>query len=383
LPKQKGERKAVNNKEVREIKRRFQPNKNNITHIYGCYVNGGTKEVISSFTEPVALLEEQEQKQYFALLNKALSGGMGKNLMDVSFTTAQVKDSDEHRLLSRLRQSKLEDEAARDKLCQILTEALNFEDKNYLILMAYDAYDVKAEKEDMDSADVFRYFLCCVCPVTTGRAELGYAHKDKRFHNEVISQLVTAPVLGFMYPAFDDRCTNIYGALLYSRNAAENHTAFVASIFNRPAPMTAVEQKDCFDELLSDALDSRCGFELVQNLNQQICDKIAAHKESGSPEVLTFSGYEVGEMLEEGGTPAEQVDAFVHSYEERIGKDAEIVSTNICNPRKMTVETEQIKISLDPQYSYLIQTRNENGRKYIIIAADSGVEINGVPVEIT
>ena len=48
----------------------------------------------------------------------------------------------------------------------------------------------------------------------------------------------------------------------------------------------------------------------------------------------------------------------------------------------MTVETEQVKISLDPQYSYLIKTKKENGRKYIIIYADAGVEINGVPVEI-
>lgn len=372
----------MNNKEVREIKRRLQPNKNNITHIYGCYVNSATREVISSFDEPVSMLDEQEQKEYFAFLNKSLSGGMGKNLMDVSFTTAQVQNSEEHQLLTQLRQTKLEDESLREKLCGLLTENLSFEEKNYLILMAYDAYDVKADKDEDDSRDVFRYILCCVCPVTTGKAELGYRHDDKRFHNAVISQMVTAPILGFMYPAFDDRCTNIYGALLYSRNADENHAAFVNSVFKRPAPMTAPEQKDCFDELLSDSMDSRCSFEVMQNLNQQLCDKIAAHKESGSPEVLSFTGYEVGEMLEESGTPAEQVDAFVHSYEERLGKDTAVVSTNICNPKKMTVETEQIKISLDPQYSYLIKTKVENGRKYIIISADSGVEINGVPVEI-
>lgn len=372
----------MNNKEVREIKRRIKPAKNNITHIYGCYVNSATREVISNFDEPVSLLEEQEQIEYFNLLSKSLSGGMGKNLMDVSFTTEQVKDSPEHKLLSDLRQSKLEDESLREQFCTMLMENLSFEEKNYLILMAYDAYDVKAMKEEEDSSDVFRYFLCCVCPVATGKAELGYRHDDKRFHNAVISQMVAAPVLGFMYPAFDDRCTNIYGALLYSNKAEENHAAFVNSVFNRPAPLTAVEQKDCFDELLSDSMDSKCSFEVMQNLNQQICDKINAHKESGSPEVLSFTGYEVGEMLEDSGTPPEQVDAFIHSYEERLGKDAEVVSTNICNPKKMTVETEQIKISLDPQYSYLIKTKVEDGRKYIIISADTGVEINGVPVEI-
>lgn len=372
----------MNNKELREIKRRIQPGKNNINHIYGCYVNSATREVISSFDEPVSLLDEQEQKEYFALLNKALSGGMGKNLSDVSFSTAQVKDSPEHRLLTELRQSKLEDEALREKLCTLLTESLSFEEKNYLILMAYDAYDVKAEKDDEDSTDVFRYILCCVCPVATGKAELGYSHSDKRFHNAVISQMVTAPVLGFMYPSFDDRCTNIYGALLYSRRAGDNHGAFVNSVFNLPAPMTAAEQKDCFDQLLSEAMDSKCSFQVVQNLNQQLCDKITAHKESRSPEVLSFSAHEVAEMLEDSGTPPQQAESFVQHYEERLGKDTQVVSTSICNNKKMTLETEQIKISLDPQYSYLIKTRNENGRKYILIPADSGVSINGLPVEI-
>ena len=32
----------MNNKEVRELKRRLQPAKNNITHLYGCYVNSAT-----------------------------------------------------------------------------------------------------------------------------------------------------------------------------------------------------------------------------------------------------------------------------------------------------------------------------------------------------
>ena len=68
----------MNNKELREIRRRIQPGKNNISHLYGCYVNSATREVISSFDEPVNLLSEQEQLEYFKLLSKALSGGMGK-----------------------------------------------------------------------------------------------------------------------------------------------------------------------------------------------------------------------------------------------------------------------------------------------------------------
>ena len=81
----------MNNKEVRELKRRLQPAKNNIPHLYGCYVNSATREVISHFDEPVSMLDEQEQKAYFALLNKCLSGGMGKNLgIGIVLTAAYI-----------------------------------------------------------------------------------------------------------------------------------------------------------------------------------------------------------------------------------------------------------------------------------------------------
>ena len=375
----------MNRNEISELRRRLNPEKNNIPEILGCYVD--TKgEIISSFRRPLISMPQEECEKYLNIFRKTLSGTPGKNLIDVEFYPYDVMNSENHKALMHLRETGLKDEEAVQDLFARIISALKME-TNYLILLLCDSYDVPFKgrddvKVDDASEEVFNYFLCCVCPVVTGKTELGYRHDDKRFHNAVISQMLKPPVLGFLYPAFDDRCTNIYGALLYSRNAQENHAAFVNAVFNRPAPMTAPEQKDCFDQLLSDAMDARCSFEVMQNLNQQLCDKLAAHKESGSPEVLSFTAEEMGELLEDSGSAPEQAEAFIHSCEERLGKDAAILPANVCNPRKMTVETEQIKISLDPQYSYLIKTKKENCRKYIIISADAGVEINGVPVEI-
>ena len=43
---------------------------------------------------------------------------------------------------------------------------------------------------------------------------------------------------------------------------------------------------------------------------------------------------------------------------------------------------DEVKISVDPKFGYLVQTRILDGKKYIVISADSGVEINGVSVSI-
>ena len=100
----------MNQKEVREIKKRFNPEKDSISRIYGCYVNAA-KEIVTTFDMSVGLMEPEESELYFKLLKKTLSGTLGKNLLDIEFSTAQVEDSNEHRLLQALRSSHLRDNA--------------------------------------------------------------------------------------------------------------------------------------------------------------------------------------------------------------------------------------------------------------------------------
>ena len=38
----------MNKKEISELRRRFKPEKANIGKIYGCYVNGSSKEIMTS-----------------------------------------------------------------------------------------------------------------------------------------------------------------------------------------------------------------------------------------------------------------------------------------------------------------------------------------------
>ena len=103
----------MNQKEISELRRRFQPQKTAITQIYGCYVNDN-KEIVSYIDEPVAMLPEDEINLYLSLMKKSLSGKQGKNLIDIVFSTEQVMDSDEHKMLMGLRDCRLQDHDQRE-----------------------------------------------------------------------------------------------------------------------------------------------------------------------------------------------------------------------------------------------------------------------------
>ena len=375
----------MNQKEINELKRRFRPDKNAIGRIYGCYVSG-SKEVISYIDEPLGMMPPEEAEKYLGLLKKALSGTLGKNLIDIVFSTQQVADSDEHRLLMALRDSRLKDGEVRQEFYQKVIDSLDMGDGNYLILLAHDAYDVPHRGKDGEtqadaSDEVFSYIVCCVCPVKDGKLELGYCPGENEFHNCAASQVVSAPELGFLFPAFDDRAANIYNALTYAHKPDELHQEFLGAIFHTEPPMSSSEQRDTFQNALREALDGSCGFEVVQAIHEQLSAKINEHRDSKDPEPLSVTAQEIGGILRDCGITEEQIVAFVNQCGESFGKDAALDPANLIESRRFEVKAADISISVPPEQSYQVETQIIRGKKYILIPVGEGIEVNGMPLD--
>ena len=374
----------MNQKDLREVRRRVRPDHNSVRSIYGCFVNGG-REIIADFEESVGLLSEDESERCFSLIRKTLSGGLGRTLRDISFASRQVMESAEHQLLSALRKSELKDPELRRSFYESMINSIDMGDENYAILMIFDSYDVP-HRDDKDSedtgGDVYRYILCCVCPVKTGKAELGYDAAAKSFHTTSLGQILTSPSFGFLFPSFEERSTNIYGALFYSRDVNDAHEDFIDAVFKTTVPMPAGEQKEKFQEIVSSSLGEKNSFDLVQGIHEQLSERIILYKESKDPEPMKMSAEEMIEIVKNSGANDRQIEGFRKSCREMLGEDGVFSPANITDPKKMVIETPEIRITVDPQYSHLISTELIDGRKYILIAADNGVEINGIGVEI-
>ena len=375
----------MNEKEIGEIRRRMRRDRSNMTAIYGCYVNS-QKEIISEFKLSTGMMVENEAEKYFATMKRVLSGGIGKNLIDINFSTAQVVDSAEHKLLMQLRDTTLNDEEVRQAFYKKAIEAINLSD-NYLILLGCESYDVPFKsKDDLQQSDaseeIYTYLLCAICPVKLGKGVLNYEAEDKAFHDGGVKQVLCAPEMGFLFPAFDNRSTNIYNALYYTHSPKENHETFVDAIFNTKIPKPAVEQKKTFEALLTNTLEDSCNYDVVQTVHEQLCQCIELHKESKVPETLLISKQQVKDALTMCGVPEKNIAKFSVKYDEAFGVDAELHPKNIVDTKKMEIVTPEVSIKVNPEHSDLIQTRVIGGVKYILICADENVEVNGVPIQI-
>ncbi len=194
-------------------------------------------EILSTFRESVALMSQgRTRRAIFLSSARVLSGAQDKNLIDLSFQTSQVADSDEHRLLMALRNSGLDDEQA---LENILSNGYR---RAYFGGPLSDPPCPRALRRALQGKrrracwkTAARFSPTCSAPSARSSPERPPFAITQRKRNFTIRAGPTPsahPSLGFLFPAFDGRRTNLYNCLYYSHNLANNHPELVQRSLN-------------------------------------------------------------------------------------------------------------------------------------------------------
>ena len=237
----------MNKKEVSEIKKQFTPDNCAITRICGCYVDG-EKNKKTQLKEAFLSLPEEEIFKYFELFRKTLSGTIGKNLLNMEFPLSAENAGGTQDFLLKLRASQLTDDALLDTFYDRIIESYDY-GENYLILVIHAAYDIPGKSSDgsemFDASDeVYEYLLCSICPVKLSKPGLSYHAEDNTFGERVRDWIVEMPDVGFLFPAFNDRSTDLHSILYYAKNAEELRASLVENLLGAILPLSAGGQKE-------------------------------------------------------------------------------------------------------------------------------------------
>lgn len=369
-------------KEISEIKRQFTPSNCSITRICGCYVDG-EKNKKTEFKEAFLSLPEDDMFKYFEILRKNLSGTLGKNLLNLEFPLDSEMEGGPHEFLLKLRGSKLQDDEILDAFYDRIIETYDYVG-NYLILLIHDAYDIPGKTSDgigMEDAsdEVYSYIMCSICPVELSKPGLSYDEMENSFRNRVRDWVVGMPELGFLFPAFNDRSTDLHATLYYSKNGDELHDGFIEQMLGCPLPLPAGYQKESFQSIIEETLGDACDYETVRTIHENLAEMIEENKDN--PEPLVLDKFQVKSLLEHSGVEEEHLETFDKAFDETAGERAAIYASNIVNTRAFEVKTPDVIVKVNPERTDLIETREIDGRQCLVIAIDGGVEVNGIMVK--
>lgn len=349
----------MNKKEVLELKRRFKKEAATFTRVCGCYVDGNHNKVCK-FGNTFLNLEEDEFYKYLEIANKALSGTIGNNLLELKFPIEEEEVGGRQHILMALRASKLEDENLLDTFYDLVIDTYDHAG-NYLIVLFHDAYDVMSRTSDNNNLDeseeVYEYLVCAICPVDLSKPGLGFLEEEHRIGPRVRDWVVGAVDTAFLFPAFNDRSTDIHSTLFYTKNTKEPHSEFMANGLGCGIERTATEQKMAFHSIVRNVLGAEDEhtddvlLDLQQNLSDMIDEYAETHNDD--EDVFLLDKEVVTKLLADSEISEEKAAKIEKSVDEAFGEKPPAAENVIDSKALVQNELRVEKMALEDQVGTL------------------------------
>lgn len=355
----------MNKKEVLELKRRFKKEAATFTRVCGCYVDGNHNKVCK-FGNTFLNLEEDEFYKYLEIANKALSGTIGNNLLELKFPIEEEEVGGRQHILMALRASKLEDENLLDTFYDLVIDTYDHAG-NYLIVLFHDAYDVMTRTKDNNNLDeseeVYEYLICAICPVDLSKPGLGFLEDEHRIGPRVRDWVVGAVDTAFLFPAFNDRSTDIHSTLFYTKNTKEPHSEFMANGLGCGIERTATEQKMAFHSIVRNVLGAEDEHtdDVLLDLQQNLSDMIDEYAETHDDDEDAFllDKEVVTKLLADSDISEEKAAKIEKSVDEAFGEKPPAAENVIDSKALVQNELRVEKMALENQVGTLTVQLNE------------------------
>ena len=357
-------------KDILELKKRLKKDHCTFTKMCGCYVNG-EKNIILNFRETFLNLEEDEYFKYLEIAKKVLSGTIGNNILELNFPPNENLENEKQLSLIQLKKSQLKDDALLQDFYKSIIDSYDYTG-NFLILVFHDAYDVITKTTDNskidESEEVYEYILCAICPVSLSDPGLRYFEEEKKIKPRIRDWVVDAPTLGFVFPAFINRGSDVNSVMYYTKNAKDPHTELMEKALGCSSKQTATIQKETFQTIIKDYINTdekkaeKTFIEIQENLNTMIDEHNEIYDDTDG-EPITLTQKDIQNLLIESGVPEESTIKIEKSYLENFGEDLplaeHLIDSKILKANAQKKKEEQLEKQVEILQTRLEQVKQE------------------------
>lgn len=323
----------MNQKEIMELRRRFTKDSCTFQRIRSVYVNAGKQKVTTANSRFLSLSDEEYFK-YLEIAKKTLSGKAGDTLLNINMNTGDTKQEDMVKLLNALKACQLEDDVLTEQLFDHIIDTYDSAEP-YFIVIYYDVYDVMTKTSDNnkldESEEAYEYLLCSICPVKMSKPGLGYLEDKNVIGPRDRDWVVQPPAVGFLYPAFNDRSTDLDAALFYSKNTKEPDHTFMTQLFGCPTVETKTEKMKKFASVLIASVgDDSNAKSMTYNFHEKL-NELAEEREEQDQTDKPLTAEDVKEVAKEAGMDESQAEVAARTYEKTFRNDEPSASAVVDN----------------------------------------------------
>lgn len=280
----------------------------------------------------------------------------------------------------QLKTTGLRDQDVLDEFYKSVAQTYHYGESYYVVLIHCN-YDVPGHGSDnleMDDAseEVYEFILCCICPVKLSEDGLCYNTQTNRVRERMRDQWIEAPVNAFLFPAFDDRSTNIHSLLYYTKKTEELHEDFIEDCLGISSPVSFKSQRAALQAIVEGLSGQACDYESVCQIFVNLEEMLEESKGESKP--LELQKPDVRKLLQ---VSDDQLDTFDRICNELVGEKVPLQASNLAK-KTITVSVSDAVININSQRADLLQPRRVDGRNCIVIPLDDELEVNGYTAEV-
>ncbi len=399
--------------DLMELKKLLKKDKVTISRICTCYVPCTAEpkgpKMYTSFSKFLTLPEEEFYK-YLEILKKLMNCKAGDTMQ-----TLDIKDEDCHKALDTLRWSELNQEGVAQAFLEKFIDCYD-ELNSYAVFLFYSAYDIPARGTDKlkqgESDEVYNAIYGVVCPVDLSDPGLSYFDSNKEFHNRTRDLIVGDPVIGFLYPDYNNKEVDGEKIAYGICSPKQPHNEIPRDLFGSYKTPTASEQAKMLEETLAETLDNE-ETSKVAKVTKNILAKVNAvtEKIKEDNEMVSYEAdsededndeaagtvgtvakpkiikepvakiEDIKETIIESGVDEKKAEHFVEAFKAKLPPQSETIRVDKISKKGKIKCDDDIDISLPAEKIEKVNVEVREGRKYVVIELsdiESEVSVNGI-----
>ena len=391
----------MDKKSIGELRRRLKKDSCTFTKMCGCYVNDSKNKVIK-LDEIFLNLEDEEYYKYLEIAKKVLSTNVGNNILELDFPLEEEQPGGHQQFLLGIKKSGLKDQGLLDAFYDMVIEKYDSLG-NYLILLFHDVYDVMTKTTDNnkldESEEVYEYIICAICPMILSKPGRGYNKSDMRIGTLNREWMVGMPETGFIFPAFNERSSDIHSVLMYTADSKNPHNELIQDILGCREKLTFVQKQNVLCDMVSDVTSEDDLKEVMESVNIELAQISDSEPETVVNEeniksALTYAGIEENKADKIGKEYITAIDKdelpllgdiipnkavkAVKDNNEKVLLKEEIKELNRKIAQAYDTEGSDIIIKVNDEKRELIRQEDIDGETYLVIpiSQNDSIKIN-------
>ena len=340
----------MDKKSIGELRRRIKKDSCSFTKMCGCYVDD-IKNKVTKIDEIFLNLEDEEFFKYIDIAKKVLSTNLGNNMLELDFPLEEEKPGGHQQFLLGLKKSALKDEGLLDTFYDMIIEKYDSLG-NYLILLFHDRYDVMVKTSDNnkldESEEVYEYIICAICPMVLSKPGLGFNKSEHKIGTLSREWMVAMPETGFLFPAFNDRSSDIHSVLMYTADSKNPHEELVTDILCCQTKKTFAQKQDILCDMVAEVTGEEEVKEIMESVNIEL-----AQVSDSEPETYINESH-IKDALEYAGISQPKAQEIGQEYISTIkSEELPLIGDIIPNKAAKAVKDNNEKILLKEEIKEL------------------------------